>query len=247
MHSMGSVSAVYILPSISSPLEDVLVSYEHDDDQKFQVSVKRKVLALNGHDDDDPENVIPTLLIRPSDTSPGLFAYHNPTSKRKTPPNIRATRLAMACGLFSMRFYGTVLLIRRPLKDVTDFLTAEQIETACSGSPDLRSTILSSLGMGNWSTPRWLLQAAQSSYHDQSALEKLAAVMQNSDESDDEEEGSEDDDSLDRLIERHEGEGGLHEFVSTVPLCLHCRRPASELCTGCHGVYFCDEKCRQQG
>jgi hypothetical protein len=245
---MSCFSVVCIPPSPSCPLQDILIDYESEDnEQQFLSSVQHKVLFLDQHDDEDPENVIPTLLIRPSDGSPGLFAYHNPTSNRTNPPNIRATRLAMACGLFAMRFHGTVLILQRPLKNAIDALFATQIEMACCGSPDLRSSILSSLGVKDCNAPRWLLQAAQGNYHDQSAVQKLASVMQNRDNSSEEEEESDDEMQATKLDKQPSDDGERREFVTSVPLCIHCRRPASELCTGCHGVYFCNDVCRRQG
>jgi len=40
-----------------------------------------------------------------------------------------------------------------------------------------------------------------------------------------------------------------HVVATTVPLCLHCRRPADEPCANCSGAYFCssDRNCRNQG
>ncbi|GAX15862.1 hypothetical protein FisN_2Lh410 [Fistulifera solaris] len=243
---MSYYSAVCISPLLSCPLEDIFIHYEREhDDQQFLSSLQRKILSLDKHDDEDPENVIPTLLIRPSDGSSGLFAYHNPTINRTNPPNIRATRLAMACGLFAMRFHGTVLIFQRPQKK--EAFTAAQLEMACCGSPDLRSSILSSLGMKNSNAPRWLLQAAQSNYHDQAVVQKLASVMQNRNGSSEEEEESDDEVQVTRAKQQPCGDRERREFVSSVPLCLHCRRPAKELCPGCHGVYFCNDMCRQEG
>lgn len=247
---MSLLSAI-LIPSLSyNPLEEINITFEDgDDDDNVLTSIQQKLVSLEQHNDDDPENVIPTLLIRPSDISPGLFAYHNPTNKRENRPNIRATRLAMACGLFSMRFYGSVIIVQRSQAQVIESLTSAQIEMACCGSPDLRSSILASLGIRNQSVPRWLLQAAQSNYHDQAAVQKLAAVMENSAEKDEGEVDSgderEESNSLQHVSESNKREA--QEFVTTVPLCLHCRRPANVLCSGCHGVYSCGESCRQQG
>lgn len=243
-----------LIPSFAdNPLEEIIISDENEGSGSVLASIQRKLLSLDEHEhDEDPENVIPTLLIRPSDDSPGLFAYHNPTIKQEknNVPNIRATRLAMACGLFSMRFYGSVVILKRSQTGVINSLTVAQIETACCGSPDLRSSILSSLGLENQSVPHWLRQAAQNNYHDQSVVQKLADVMKNHDENCKEEDDSGDERRqiiclcLDVNTELENRES--REIVTMVPLCFNCRRPANDLCTSCHGVYFCGEHCRRQ-
>jgi len=94
-------------------------------------------------DDDDDDDLaqiddrVEVPLLRPSvrnDTNnsttyaPGLYAYYRSSSsvgassseqhhqhqhQQRPLPNIRATRLAMACGLFATRLYGPVVITRR--------------------------------------------------------------------------------------------------------------------------------------
>ena len=39
---------------------------------------------------------------------------------------------------------------------------------------------------------------------------------------------------------------GLPGLPGHFPLCLSCRRPASNLCPTCKGAYFCDDTCRRK-
>lgn len=102
--------------------------------------------------------------------------------------NIRATSLAMACGLHSKRFYGDVYVGRLgyfpSVEDENVFqlsncsLTANDIKFACY-SPDLRLEILRRLNeVGSIETlPEWILDTAKCNYEDASALAILASVM----------------------------------------------------------------------
>lgn len=59
----------------------------------------------------DSINVRNTLLIRQTPIGvPGLYVHHEP--QENDPPNVRATRLAMACGMFHFRLRGDVILSR---------------------------------------------------------------------------------------------------------------------------------------
>jgi hypothetical protein len=113
------------------------------------------------------------------------------------PPNIRATRLAMSCGLFSSRFYGPVLLVRCQYVPRVVFkdLTIEDLYFACEVSPDLRycpSKLMPPGEVGGDSSstenaaavalivPDWLASAASQNYHDASAISRMAKIFTNS-------------------------------------------------------------------
>ena len=255
-----------------------------DNDTALQVVVLRvrdpkeheitKLLLGKAKDTTDLQQVVThddwkrTLLLRPTQSTPGVFVYHwicsnegvlklsNSTTESPLvvlPPNIRATRLAMACGLLSVRLYGTVLIGRDhhthttagPELMVSDFVWA-------TSRVDLRPM------NKTWNTispppPTWLSNAAMHNYHDQEVLQYLEHVMkrpkQDNNESE-EEEVDDDDDDEEEEEEDSEGDKVPVTFsVLHVPLCLHCRRPANDLCEHCHGAYFCSppRKCRQRG
>ena len=179
-----------------------------------------------------------SLLVRPTaDRRPGLLAYSS--SSRGKAPNLRATRLAMACGLFSLRFRGDVVLFRH----FGTNLLVRDIEGAACHSPDLRRSVQQS------TVPDWLAGASQQNYHDRAVLAKFASVMaapgdENSNESDQTDEDEDDEENLcpsDETTSRK-------EFVAKVPLCIACRKPSQELCPGCEGAYFCGSSdCRRNG
>ena len=99
---------------------------------------------------------------------PPLYAYHIPKSSSSSStdqqpqqqlhphvPNIRATRFAMACGHWSIRFYGTVVLAtttttttmattNHPYR-ITEAMFREIQIVACHCGPDLRHSIIRSL------------------------------------------------------------------------------------------------------
>jgi hypothetical protein len=205
-----------------------------------------------------------TLLLRPSDAAPGLYAHHGPGE-----PNLRATRLSMACGIFAARLHGNVILSRSAGAD----LSVKDVDAACCLGPDIRTTVLSELrlltGLASPSAadcatqvPDWIGNATLQNYHDSPVLQRLAAAMKedkvsdressssssSSSASDDESTGSEPQSSSGPEKESS-NELPQREFVTKVPLCLHCRRPASTLCSGCDGAYFCDapRACRIEG
>jgi len=246
-----------------------------DDDDADGDAIEREIRKILTRD--DPENVVRTLLIRPrSDCdddgpTPGLYAYHEPSSP-KTCPNVRATRLSMACGIFHGRFYGNVI-VRRSSPQC--HLSLDHIDAACCWSPDLRTSLLKELLLMQPSSPSdsadermpicipdWLASAAKNNYHDESVLQKFAAVMKmnpkccidsESSSSNSCSSGSCNDNDNDsdesRVSSNAQSEKHVREFVTHVPLCLHCRRPASTLCENCQGVYFCDlpRTCRRDG
>lgn len=95
--------------------------------------------------------------------------------------NVRATRLAMACGLLSLRFFGNVLLVRGFGFRWED-LSLNDIRGATCISPDLRNCIQQEVSNnGNNKSvkpiPRWLADAAQNNYHDKAALAEVARAM----------------------------------------------------------------------
>lgn len=179
-----------------------------------------------------------TLLIRPTENRvPGLYAY----SSSSQTPNIRATRLGMACGLLSLRFHGDVLLFRH----FHTSLTSADIHAAACVSPDLRPSVQAAMGNPDPIVHTWLSLAAQQNYHDAAALEEFAKVMTaKEDDVDESDDGSDDDDDDKNEDESKEEEDEnetveTHNFIAKQPLCLHCRGPSNVLCEGCQGVYFC--------
>jgi hypothetical protein len=167
-----------------------------------------------------------TLLLRPSfrDQTPGLLAY----SSSHEVPNIRATRLAMACGKLSTRFYGNVLLFRHRMTSLT---CSELFGAACI-SPDLRDSIQNALGNQDLPIPKWMHQAAQENYHDHTILERFTSIMSKSSADKLEPNNANLDDSdHDELLESM--------VVAKSPLCLECRRPCDTLCPNCLACYFC--------
>ena len=203
----------------------------------------------------------------------GLYAYSisSISESESTRPNVRATRLAMACGCHSQRFVGDVWIGRLGYlpkqKDGfvltnLDFALAD-IEAGCCYSPDLRRNIANDVmrlvdgeASCDVSVPEWLGNAAQMNYHDGGSLAALAAVMTRAAKPIDENESEEDDSSSSEcssIASSIHQETGKTEaqpvHLTETTLCLHCRRPASHLCDGCDGAYFCDDarRCKQNG
>jgi hypothetical protein len=243
-------TAVLVPWDESQPLESLIVA---------SISISSLIHAT------DTINVVSTLVIRPTANEAGLYAHHyscRTTSTTSTTctigdkdeenfqqPNIRATRLAMACGLFGFRLRGNVLLTRGTLGCTSGgILLLEDVLGACNVSCDLR-----------WiqPLPDWLGNAAHQNYHDALVISRLAAVMNRSSHLDSDQSDTDVDDSDDD----QECKGALtdssnnrrsvrrNEMVTTVPLCLHCRKPATQLCPDCQGAYFCDPPalCRLEG
>jgi hypothetical protein len=220
----------------------VLIPYQNDLEMKELVTLKSE------YESEETKATIyfgthcslrVTLLLRPSfqDQSPGLVAY----SSSHTVPNIRATRLAMACGKLSTRFFGDVLLFRHRMTS----LSASDVFGAACISPDLRKTIQQVLGNSIYPIPIWIYRALQENYHDETVLEKFATVMSVT--------------IPDKLepINSTSPEDSNHEkpleippqkvVVAKSPLCLECRRPCEILCSNCFACYFCPapRSCRQ--
>ena len=205
-------------------------------------------------------------------------------------PNIRATRLAMACGWHSQRFVGDVYVGRLGYvpKDGCGYvlknldLSLVDIAAACLYSPDVRATILESMKEDICSSdtvddrrmmtmqtaslvvPNWLENASQRNYHDGASIAALAVAMTRADLSDDDED--DDDSSSTSSSTSHslvhektttetqsslaaEKQNNGNQVLTEITLCLHCRGPASSLCEGCGGAYFCDEprRCKMSG
>jgi len=209
----------------------------------------------------------------------GLYAYSvSSTSQLESScPNIRATRLAMACGCHSHRFEGDVWVgsLGYPTgqKDgcaLTNLdLSASDIEFGSQYSPDLRRNIVDEMQQNKnkevVSVSEWLGNASQKNYHDGASLAALAVAMTRADVMDSEEEDTDQDSSssdscsstASSMNEKDEAiDYNQTSKVKTSPsaltetkLCLHCRGPASSLCEDCGGAYFCEEprKCKSNG
>lgn len=172
-------------------------------------------------------------------------------------PNVRATRLVMACGMFSHRFYGTVVLFRTNNAS----LTVANVQTACAITPDLRSMIINELGVEGdgqrCSSSGWLSNACRDNNRDEDVLSRYVQVMTTKAKRDDVNAASDlsgsssstSDDGMDVLPKKNDGSLLQHDDATarTVPLCLQCRRPASDLSQACLGACFCIETCRSKG
>ena len=278
-------------------------------------------------------------------TYPPLYAYHIPWSSRRrqsppppTPPttttttssnplpmdsarkNVRATRLAMACGHWSIRFYGTVVLTitTTTVSGSNHGNTArispsmfQDIQTIASHcGPDVRDTIIATLSASditsrftitrseNTCITEWMGNAAQEQYHDRAIVQQFHNIFSKSappmDDLDTDEDHSQDDkdDEVNSSSDKKRGSGngeifcsdGLSDVnanaelrptetttsikeqrpliacdigidpaakylpnASTITWCYACRRPATTLCSKCHGVYFCNDICQRNG
>ena len=176
-----------------------------------------------------------TLLIRPTEGRiPGLYAY----SAVDESPNVRATRIAMACGHLSLRFRGDVLLFRH----FHTPLSLSDIYGAACVSPDLRESIHRQLD-NTTPIPHWIKQATQQNYHDVAALQEFALAMSatSSDQvSSNLVDSDADEDDTGSLGVDKSNQASPRQFVAKTPLCLECRQPCSVLCPDCQGCYFCE-------
>jgi hypothetical protein len=218
--------------------------------------LEERCVVVGDHDDAEGSEVAAffgkatsirlSLLIRPTaDRGPGLYAY----SACQGTPNIRATRLAMACGLLSLRFQGDVLLFRH----FGTSLSLSNVYGAACVSPDLRPCIQQELG-SNTPIPRWLIQAAQQNYHDAAVLREFAQVMtETSPKKQNRAEritlGADcdcDEDGGNRDAIDDANDDTTPQFIAKSPLCLECRRSSNVLCPDCQGCYFCQppQTCR---
>ena len=215
-----------------------------------------------------PEDVkvSPLLRLHRADNGEhfGIYAYNINVSLPIQKPNIRATCLAMACGLHTSRFQGDVFISKlgydRNQQIMNMNISEKEIQYGCI-SPDIRKDIISKLlamkqqdgeneqkanDFETISIPSWLANAAKFNYEDTSALEALANVMnkntvtdQTDTSSDDEEEESLDSD--DSTENDQIGQEPQNKFVAKKSLCLHCRGYCDNLCETCGGAYFCLE------
>mmetsp|Transcript_22183 Transcript_22183/g.39892 ORF Transcript_22183/g.39892 Transcript_22183/m.39892 type:complete len:683 (-) Transcript_22183:194-2242(-) len=215
--------------------------------------------------------------IVPSESLAGLYAYSISSTSQSVSsfPNIRATRLAMACGRHSHRFMGDVWIGRLGYlpgqKDgfaLTNLdLSLSDIEVGSRYSPDLRSDIVDMIRQNekvncDIHVPEWLGNASQKNYHDGASLAALMVAMTRADGCSEEDESDEDDSSncssttssMDKNNEATNDNKTTKTKTAPMPLteitlCLHCRGPASKLCEGCGGAYFCDEPrtCKTNG
>ena len=193
---MMQVAVVLIPSDLSKPLKTHYISW----DETGSAKIDHGILSLL-HQDEDIEisnfdamdDRIEVPLLRPGNStdSPGLYAYYRSYGRLKSQPtpNVRATRLAMAVGLMSLRFHGDVLIARSHPSGRPRWsnVTIEDLRGACI-SPDLRSKNQNELmcGIGDDSVredmevaPLWIKNAAQKNYHDAVAIARLRKVMKN--------------------------------------------------------------------
>lgn len=210
-----------------------------------------------------------TPLIRLDKSSPGLYAYVISSvckAEYNTTPNIRATRLSLACGCHSNRFVGDVWIGRLGYSNDDDGCGLSNVDVSISDinfaveySPDLRITIQQEMQqqmkMEVGSVPDWLGYASQKNYHDGASIQQLAVAMTRADIVSESSDG--DDSSSSSSSSENETSENITEEVkakqdvslTNTTLCLHCRGPASTLCQDCGGAYFCNEprKCTTNG
>ena len=214
-----------------------------------------------------------TPLIRLDKSSPGLYAYVISSvckSGYNSTPNIKATRLSMACGCHSNRFVGDVWIGRLGYSNDNNGysllnidISISDIHFAAEYSPDLRIAIQQEMQLLMKSkvskVPDWLGYASQKNYHDGASIQQLAVAMTRADivsESSDNDDDSSSSSSVENESSENNGSKISEEVKATqdvsltkTTLCLHCRGPASTLCQDCGGAYFCEEprKCLTNG
>jgi hypothetical protein len=253
------MTAVVLVPfDESKPMSTQKLSW--DDGRTLQDNIQSLL---------DDTFYLETPLFRPQNDRAGLFAYYNvpQQNQRAGKQNVRTTRLAMSCGLFSLRFWGDVVLVRS-FGGRWEDLEVKSIYGACCISPDLRMEIQTQVGsqpgLNNElaSIPDWLGDAARQNYHDSAVLARLANIMnvskndQNDEDNEEKDDGCKESDSdvreKDETVPAEnivmQGEQ-INVFVAKSSLCLHCRGLSSSLCPDCEGSYFCDtpRPCRQTG
>lgn len=228
--------------------------------RQYRLSISAESHA-NPLEDDGTILLTSTLLLRPSvadATTPshlrcGLSAYSLsstriegdnedgdvppfPNAQTIAAPNVRATRFAMACGMFHLRFRGTALLApcsktATTMAHVSPQEILEAVQLISTTSPDVRVTVLAELQpphlcdskrLVEIAVPEWLGNAAQQNYHDQAVLTRLANVMAASTgKSDEVMEADSDSESQDESDLLHGG-SGVAVSDSIVPLGIHC-------------------------
>ena len=258
-----SLSYIIIPAKEALPLESP--SLNVSDGMNLRVLLEQQASFRLG----DSIKLTPLLLPGSDDSSSGLYAYSSTNVLSK---NVRATRLAMACGNLSFRFDGDILLFRANAGRGWQDLTVKEIYGAACISSDLRPQIQAMLKTKQDVvnvTESWLANAAQQNYHDAAAVSRLASVMCRSNKCMSRNESINDDSmtSHDKyqeehsLLEKTDQEpisdsavtpctiNTAKQFIARTSLCLHCRGPTISLCPECEGAYFCKEPhhCRENG
>eukprot|EP00956_Cyclotella_meneghiniana_P013413 scaffold19369_cov59-Cyclotella_meneghiniana.AAC.3 len=199
-----------------------------------------------------------TVLIRHSQESPGLYAYSISSTSFSTQdvPNVRATTLAMACGLHSKRFVNDVYIGRLGHNEtgLTNFdVLAKDIRKAVL-TPDLRDhTFITEMAQNTSDSghiyaevaPDWLCSGAMENYHDGKLMASLVAAMTRCEEYYDSDsstlESEADTNLMNDDVQVSSCVNTNTSIANNMTLCLHCRRPATSLCNECNGAYFCEE------
>ena len=225
--------AIVLIPSDGSkPLETHHVSWDtkrNVNSAPFASKVHNRILSLLHNDNDGEDNDgdsdsddgeyndlaaiddrVEVPLLRPLRDSPGLYAYFCSGATATTMPNIRATRLAMACGLMSLRFGGNVVVARSNASGRPRWfdVTTENIQAACGISPDLRPNIQNEIatvdcivlpenGEQLSTIPQWIKNAAEQNYHDAAAVARMVDVMKSEEKYEDDSESDQSDDDDD--------------------------------------------------
>lgn len=197
-----------------------------------------------------------TVLIRHSHKSAGLYAYSisSTSFSRQDVPNVRATTLAMACGLHYKRFMNDVYIGRlghNAVSGLTNFdVLGKDIHTAVL-TPDLRETFIAEMSqnMSNGGdicveiSPDWLCSGAMENYQDGKLMASLVAAMTRSEEHCDDSDSSTLESESDSNLKNDDIQVGpcRKTLIANMTLCLHCRQPATTLCIECNEAYFCEE------
>ncbi len=246
------ISVILVPMDESEPLQTHQVSWDTEDCDHFQKDIRRII---------NQQEYLETPLLRPRGSVAGLYAYYNVPHFKAGQENLRATRLAMACGLLSLRFYDQVLLVRS-FGGRWQNLEESEIYGACCISPDLRLEIQAAIADSldietNSPAPEWLANAAQNNYHDGAELAKVISAMNPTlDENGADSDSDHDNDNDEPDHEKEANAATTTSLDATVfvavksPLCLHCRRLSSDLCEICEGAYFCSKdnrSCRNDG
>jgi len=197
-------SYVMIPWAVTSPLETL--SFQENQDTRAGDCMPHILQHALRLDDVSDVRIVPLkrTALQCSSTATGcedagLYAYVTSDQSIQSCPNIRATCLAMACGLHSRRFYGDVYVSmlgygkssssnNRIMMNLS--MQKEDVESVCE-TPDLRNSIIRDIRCTsvydhstNNSSPSiilpCLLDAAKQNYHDAAMIQRLDAVMQSS-------------------------------------------------------------------
>ena len=199
-----------------------------------------------------------TPLIRLDKSSPGLYAYVISSvckSEYNTTPNIRATRLSMACGCHSNRFVGDVWIGRLGYSNDDDGcglsnvdISISDIHFAAEYSPDLRISIQQEMqqrmkmevssvpDLEVSSVPDWLGYASQKNYHDGASIQQLAVAMTRADVVSESSDDNDDDDSssLSSSVENESSNNG-NKISEEVKATQDESLTKTTLCLHCRG------------